>query len=39
MLQSSAFLPAIKDGNGLSRYHADFHEIEVSIESREFQDW
>ncbi|KAK9945619.1 hypothetical protein M0R45_011125 [Rubus argutus] len=24
----AAFLPAIKDGNGLSRYHADFHEIE-----------
>ncbi|XP_050364401.1 wee1-like protein kinase [Argentina anserina] len=24
----AAFLPAMKDGNGLSRYRADFHEIE-----------
>lgn len=32
MLQSADFFPATIGGSGLSRYHTDFHEIEVSTE-------
>ena len=38
MMQCPAFLPAMKDGSGLSRYRADFHEIEVHIEFYKFQN-
>jgi hypothetical protein len=32
MLQSTGFFAAFSGGDGLSRYHTDFHEIQVSIQ-------
>jgi hypothetical protein len=36
MLQPAGFFPALIGGDGLSRYHTDFHEIKVPVNIPKF---